>query len=130
MHTTLAWNAAMTRRRRLRDDRWSASFSLTVIAGNVRTPVPVEVSDTELESSLADLSGRAQFRWRFEGKPRSRSVKLEAGTGEVVAFRNLLRVAFAEDWDLNGSTPTPPVLGLPSETAHHRRCCARRSADR
>ena len=35
----------------------------------------------------------------------------------MLAFRNLLRVAITEDWDLNGSTPTPPASELPTETS-------------
>ena len=98
----------VTRRRRSQDARWSASFSLTVVDGKARTSVAVDVCDADLESSLNEMVGRAQFRWRFEGKARSRSVKLADGVDKAVEFRNLLRVAIAEDWDLDGSTPFPP----------------------
>ena len=98
----------MTRRRRRQDARWSASFSLTIVNGSVRTPIAVDVCDADLESLLKGLVGRAQFRFRFNGKSRAYSVPLVNGADEAVAFRNLLRVAITEDWDLVGSRPTPP----------------------
>jgi O-phosphoseryl-tRNA(Cys) synthetase len=98
----------MTRRRRRQDARWSASFSLTIVNGSVRTPIAVDVCDADLESLLKGLVGRAQFRFRFNGKSRAYSVPLVNGANEAVAFRNLLRVAITEDWDLVGSRPTPP----------------------
>jgi hypothetical protein len=108
MHSIHASEQPMTRRRRRQDARWSASFSLTIVNGSVRTPIAVDVCDADLESLLKGLVGRAQFRFRFNGKSRAYSVPLVNGANEAVAFRNLLRVAITEDWDLVGSRPTPP----------------------
>ena len=96
MQSIHASEQPMTRRRRRQDARWSASFSLTIVNGSVRTPIAVDVCDADLESLLKGLVGRAQFRFRFNGKSRAYSVPLVNGTDEAVAFRNLLRVVLTE----------------------------------
>jgi hypothetical protein len=99
----------MTHRRRAAGDRWSATFSMTLVGTDSRRPLPAGAPDDELERLLDGVAGRVQFRFRFDGRQVNPSVPLADGVDEVIRFRDLLRVAIANDWDLVDKTPAPPA---------------------
>lgn len=102
----------MSRRRRRPGERWSAGFTMTLFRpGGHSETLDRELSDERLRKDLGGVAGRVQFRFRFEGRHVSPSVHLSGGPGAVVAFRNKLRLAIAEDWDLDGKQPVPPGTG-------------------